>query len=186
MPANDNEAAAPAGESRRPNPEAIAWYVGEAQRLLEDQQRRAESLRTRGGQVAGFGAAVLALIGGNVSGLLGPLDGAARTVAGIGLVVGSLLLAIAVTAAAWGALRPRVFIEISAEEIFRFASKRFLVEPDLWRVQVRSIHSLGRATRSVQEAADSAAAAIAWALLAFLAGLGFAFISIATLIIESI
>jgi hypothetical protein len=38
-----------------PNPAAIAWYVEEAQRLLEEQQRRAESLRTRGGQLAGFG-----------------------------------------------------------------------------------------------------------------------------------
>jgi hypothetical protein len=53
-----------------PNPEAIAWYVEEAQRLLEDQQRRAESLRTRGGQVAGFGAVFLALIGGNATKIL--------------------------------------------------------------------------------------------------------------------
>lgn len=65
MPSNDNETATLAGESRRPNPEAIAWYVEEAQRLLEDQQRWVESLRTRGGQIAGFGAAVLALIGSN-------------------------------------------------------------------------------------------------------------------------
>ena len=62
MHASDSEGAAPpAGEAPRPNPEAIAWYVEEAQRLLEDQQRRAESLRTRGGQIAGFGAAVLAV-----------------------------------------------------------------------------------------------------------------------------
>lgn len=53
-----------------PNPDAIAWYVEEAQRLLEDQQRRAESLKTRGGQVSGFGAAVLALVGGNATAIL--------------------------------------------------------------------------------------------------------------------
>jgi len=49
-------------------------HVEEAQRLLEDQQRRAESLRTRGGQIAGFGAAVLALIGGNATSLLAACD----------------------------------------------------------------------------------------------------------------
>jgi hypothetical protein len=54
-----------------PNPAAIAWYVEEAQRLLEDQQRRAESLRARAGQIAGFGAAVFALIGGNAATILG-------------------------------------------------------------------------------------------------------------------
>lgn len=62
-----------AAEPGEPNPEAIAWYVEEAQHLLEDQQRRAESLRTRGGQIAGFGATVLALIGGNASQLVGVL-----------------------------------------------------------------------------------------------------------------
>lgn len=186
MPANDNETATPVGEPRQPNPEAIAWYVEEAQRLLEDQQRRAESLRTRGGQVAGFGAAVLALIGGNAGGLLAGLNGAARIAAGVELVIAALLLTTAVATAIWGALRPRVFADISADEIFRFTSERFLVEPDLWRVQVRSLHSLGRMTRSVQGAADSAATAIARALFVFLAGLGFSFIAIATLIVESI
>jgi hypothetical protein len=44
-----------------PNSEAIAWYVEESQRLLEVQQRRAESLPTRAGQIAGFGAVLLAI-----------------------------------------------------------------------------------------------------------------------------
>ncbi len=35
-----------------PNSEAIAWYAEEGRRLLEEQQRRAESLRTRGDQIA--------------------------------------------------------------------------------------------------------------------------------------
>jgi hypothetical protein len=37
-----------------PDSEAIAWYVEERQRLLEDQQRRVESLQTRAAQIAGF------------------------------------------------------------------------------------------------------------------------------------
>jgi hypothetical protein len=44
--------------------------VEEGQRLLEEQQRRAESLQTRAGQIAGFGAVLLALIGGNAAAIL--------------------------------------------------------------------------------------------------------------------
>ena len=96
MHASGDESCTAAGESRRSNPEAIAWYVGEAQRLLEDQQRRAESLRTRGGQIAGFGAAVLALIGGNAGELLHGLDGAAHVIADFSLIGATLCLAAAV------------------------------------------------------------------------------------------
>jgi hypothetical protein len=147
MHGSEGESAAPAGgESRRPNPEAIAWYVEEAQRLLEDQQRRAESLRTRGGQVAGFGAAVLALIGGNVTELLAALDGLAQVVADGALIGAFLCLAAAVAIAIWGALRPKAVADISAEEILTYASGPFLTEPDLWRVHVRSLYALHYAT----------------------------------------
>jgi protein subunit release factor B len=61
-----------------PNSEAIAWYVEESQRLLEEQQRRAESLQTRAGQIAGFGAVLLALIGRNAATILHELHGVAR------------------------------------------------------------------------------------------------------------
>lgn len=118
-----------AGGPRRPNPEAIAWYVEEAQRLLEDQQRRAESLRTRGGQIAGFGAAVLALIVGSMFGLLGELGEGTRVIVGVELGMAGLLLAVAVATAIWGTLRPRGFAEISAEEIFRFTAEPFLLSP---------------------------------------------------------
>lgn len=110
-------------ESRGRNPEATAWYVQEAQRLLEDQQRRAESLRTRGGQIAGFGAAVLALIGGNVAHLLGSLASVVRIAARVELVAAAFLLTVAVATAIWGALRPKVFAGTSAKEIFRFIAK---------------------------------------------------------------
>ena len=81
MHASGSEGAAPpGGEAPRPNPEAIAWYVEEAQRLLEDQQRSMESLRTRGGQLAAFGAAVLALVGGNAGQLIEAVKGPAQAV----------------------------------------------------------------------------------------------------------
>lgn len=45
------------------NPEAIAWYLVRSEGLLEELRKRVESLRTHGGQLAGFSGAVLALAG---------------------------------------------------------------------------------------------------------------------------
>ena len=168
------------------NPEAIAWYVEEAQRVLEDQQRRAESLRTRGGQIAGFGATVLALIGGNVTRLLDALDGAQRTVVGVGFIAAALCLAAAVAVAIWGTLKLKTYASISSDELRLYGTDRFLNEPDLWRVHVRSLHGLEDATASAQDAGNSAAKAIEWSLRAFLAGLGFSLVAIVILTSELI
>lgn len=168
------------------NPDAIAWYVEESQRVLEDQQRRAESLRTRGGQIAGFGAAVLALFGGNVTKLLDALDGSARTAVGIDFIVAALCLAMAVAVAIWGTLKPKTYAAISSDELWLYGTDRFLNEPDLWRVHVRSLHGLEEATASAQDAGNSAAKAIEWALRTFLAGLGFSLVAIVILILELI
>jgi hypothetical protein len=169
-----------------PNPAAIAWYVEEAQRLLEDQQRRAESLRTRGGQVAGFAAAVLALIGGNAGAILGASESPARLVISAALAAAVICLAAAVVIAVWGVIRPRPFAVINADEIANYTSERFLGEPDLWRVHIRSLRGLETATRQAEEEGNAAAKAIARALYAFLTGLGFSLISLGTLIAELI
>jgi hypothetical protein len=169
-----------------PNPAAIAWYVEEAQRLLEDQQRRAESLRTRGAQVAGFGAAVLALIGGNAGTVLSTSQGSARVVVGVALLAALVCLTAAVAVAIWGVILPRSFAVLAAREIANYASDRFLAEPDLWRVHIRSLRALEEATREAQEDGNDAAEAILISLYLFLAGLGFSLISLGTLIVELI
>jgi hypothetical protein len=177
---------AAAGDPPPPNPEAIAWYVEEAQRLLEDQQRRAESLRTRGGQVAGFAAAVLALIGGNANDLVASLDGVARVVADVCLLAAAFCLAAAVMIAIWGALRPRAFAGISAEEIVTYTSDPFLTEVDLWRVHVRSLYAIYHATADAEETSSLAVKAVERSFVAFLMGLGFSLLAIATLLVELI
>ncbi|MGN6276207.1 MAG: hypothetical protein ACTHNP_09815 [Solirubrobacterales bacterium] len=106
----------------KPNPAAIAWYVEEAQRLLEDQQRRAESLRTRAGQIAGFGAAVFALIGSNAAAILGATEGFSRAAAGVMLFAAAIYLAVSVAVAIWGATRPQPFGGLAADEIKVYAS----------------------------------------------------------------
>jgi Rrf2 family transcriptional regulator, cysteine metabolism repressor len=169
-----------------PNPAAIAWYVQEAQRLLEDQQRRAESFKTRGGQVAGFSAAVLALIGGNAGAILGASEGPVRLAIGVALLAAIVCLATAVAIAVWGVIKSRPFIAINANEIANYTSERFLSEPELWRVHLRSLRALETATRQAEDEGSAAAEAIARALYAFLIGLGFSLISLGTLIAELI
>ena len=170
----------------RPNADAIAWYVEEAQRLLEDQQRRAESLKARGGQLAGFGAAVLALIGGSVATILDATEGSARVAIGLTLLLGVFFLAAAVAVAIWGVMRPWPLAALAADEIRIYASERFLEEPELWRVHVRSLRALEGLARETQRERNAAAAAIGISLYAFLAGLGFSLISLGTLIVELI
>lgn len=169
-----------------PNPAAVAWYVEEAQRLLEDQQRRAESLRARGGQVAGFGAAVLALIGGNAGVILRATEGSARVAVGGALLAAAVCLVASVVIAIWGVIKPWTFATITAVEIANYRSDRFLYEPDLWRVHIRSLKALETATRQTEEEGNIAAKAIARALYVFLVGLAFSLISLGTLIVELI
>jgi hypothetical protein len=168
------------------NSKAVAWYVEEAQRLLEDQQRRAESLRTRGGQIAGFGAVFLALIGGNAAKILHESHGCDRTAIGVTLIIAAICLVASVAVAVVGVIKPQSYAAISADEISNYLSDRFLSEPDLWRVHVRSLRALEVATKDAQEGGNAAAKAINISLYAFLGGLGFSVIAIGTLIVELI
>jgi hypothetical protein len=168
------------------NSEAIAWYVEEAQRLLEEQQRRVESLRTRGGQIAGFGALFLALIGGNATRILGEAHGEAKTVIAVTLIVAALCLIVSVAVAAIGANKPGSYTTVRADEIASFLTQPFLDAPELWRVQVRSLRALEAAAANAQEGGDDALKSITVSLYAFLAGLGFAVVSVGLLIWELI
>lgn len=134
--------------------------------------------------MAGFGAAVLALIGGNSTLLLEAVHGHLRLVVGMSLLAGTLSLGIAVAIAIFGTLRPGAHAAVSAYETAHYASERFLAERELWRLHVRSLHSLNFAIMVAQEASRSAARAVEWSLRAFLAGLGLSLLAIAILIVE--
>jgi hypothetical protein len=85
-----------------------------------------------------------------------------------------------------GVILPRPFAAIAADEIANYTSDRFLAEPDLWRVQIRSLRALEKATRETEEGANAAAAAVKISLYGFLTGLAFSLISLGTLILEMI
>lgn len=153
---------------------------------MEDQQRRAESLRSRGGQIAGFGAAVLALIGGNTPAILEVTEKGSRAVIGLELSAAAICLGVAVASAIWGVIRPQPFASLAADEIAIYTSDRFLTEPELWRVHLRALRALEALARHAQNDGNAAAEAIARSLYAFMFGLGFSLIALGTLIIELI
>jgi len=168
------------------NSEVIAWYVEESQRLLEDQQRRAESLRTRGGQIAGFGALLLAVIGGNATRILGESHGAARTGIAVMLIAATLCLAVSIAVSVIGVNRPRSYATISSEEIANYLTNSFLDAPELWPVHVRSLRSLKKAAEDAQEGGNDALKSITVSLYAFLVGLAFTVVAVAILTVELI
>jgi len=136
--------------------------------------------------VAGFGAVFLALIGANAAQILEDVGSFAGAVVGVAMICAFLCLAASVVIAVMGVIKPQPFASISADEISNYLSDRFLTEPDLWRVHVRSLRALETATRDAQAGGNSAAEAINRSLYAFLAGLGFSVLAIGTLILELI
>ncbi|HEY2052759.1 MAG TPA: hypothetical protein VGH14_02370 [Solirubrobacterales bacterium] len=153
------------------NPEAIAWYLERSEGLLGDLREQVQSLRVRGGQIAGFSGAVLALAGANVPSILQALHGAARGSAGISLLIGVLLLVGALVAGLRGTLVPELVSEISGAEVANYRTERFTHEPDLWRIHLRTIHGLLDLVEKTTVQGDEAARAVRKAEHLFLSGL---------------
>lgn len=172
-------------ELQKPNPDAIAWYVSQAESTLADLHWRVQSLRSRAGQLAGFAAAVVALVGGNASRILDPLSGAPRDIAGITLLVATILLVLAMGNTILGApFRPQLVSDISGREIANYATMRFTHEPDLWRIHVRTIKGLLVSIDNTTKVGDRAVATLRRASLLFLMGLFSVGFALAIFLIE--
>ncbi|HEX3361564.1 MAG TPA: hypothetical protein VHS74_11285 [Solirubrobacterales bacterium] len=166
-----------------PNPEAIAWYLQKSEGLLADLREELRSLRTRGGQLAGFSGAVLALAGANAEPILHSLDGLARDIAGASLLAGFMFLVVSLGVALRGTLLPRPVSDISPAEVANFTTNRFTREADLWRIHVRAIHTLSLSIESVIRQADLVERVLGKAEYFFLAGLFTVGAALATLVV---
>jgi hypothetical protein len=166
------------------NPEAIAWYLKRSEDLLDDLRDQIQSLRTRGGQLAGFSGAILALAGANTVSGLDALDGASRGYAAFSLSVGVFLLVAALVTALRGTLVPELVSDLSIHEVANYTSDRFTREPDLWRVHVRAIRTLLSLIESATEKGDEVARVVERAEIFFLVGLFSVGVSFATVIAE--
>jgi hypothetical protein len=154
-----------------PNPDAIAWYVKRSEDLLEDLRDRVRLLRIRGGQLVGFSGAVLALAGANVVSVLDGLHGVPRDCAGVLLLIGVLMLVASLVTALGGTPAPRFAADLSAEEVANYTADRFIREPELWRVHVRTIRGLLGEIEAITRESDQAARAVRKAEYLFLTGL---------------
>jgi hypothetical protein len=163
------------------NPEAIAWYLAKSEALLDDLRERAASLRIRGGQIAGFSGAVLALAGANIESVLGGLHGPARGFAGGSILLGVLFLVASLVIVLRGTVLP-TFSAVSTEEVANYVDERFTNEPDLWRVHLRTINGLLENIERDTERGDRSEQAVGIAEYFFFAGLFSVGIAFATLI----
>jgi hypothetical protein len=169
--------------SRRPNPEAIAWYLARSERLLDDLRERFRALLSRCGQLAGFSGAVLALVGANAHSILASLHDGTRKAAGLSLLFGSFALIAAFVTALRGSAVPRGVSDVSAREAAGYLLPRFTSEPDLWRVQLRTVKALVTAIDATTQQVDAINRAVAWATRFFLAGLAAVGIALAILVL---
>ena len=166
------------------NPEAIAWYLERSERLLGELRERTLSLRARGAQLAGFAGAVLALAGANVDSVLGSLGGVPRDCAGGSLLVGILLLVACLLVVLRGTVFPESISIISANEVANYLTERFIAEPDLWRMHLRTIHGLLDLIELTTNQGDDAERSLRKAEYFFFAGLLAVAAAFATFIVE--
>jgi hypothetical protein len=123
-------------------PESVEWITSNALTLLEDQQRRAESLQTRGGQVAGFAGAAVALgapIGIRAAKHLDGLD--QKVVLGI-YFLAATALALTIAFSLYFVLRPVEHKALGAAEIKEYIDDpRFLTQTPA-EIQFRTLKGL--------------------------------------------
>jgi hypothetical protein len=82
-----------------------------------------------------------------------------------------------------GALLPQLVSALSTEEVANYATERFVEEPDLWRVHLRSIRGLLLTIESATHLGDRAARAVRRAERFFFAGLSLVGIALGMLVI---
>lgn len=164
------------------NPQAIAWYLKRSEILLDDLGERLQFLYTRSGQLAGFAGAVLALAAANAESMLAALHGAARVCAGAALLAGALSLVAAFMAGLQGARLRRSVSDLSAQEVANYVTDRFVEEPDLWRVHLRTIRGLLRSINLTTRLGDQAARSVGRAERFLFAGLSLVGVALTILV----
>jgi hypothetical protein len=129
----------PLPENHRPD--SIEWITASAMRMLEDQQRRAESLQTRAAQIAGFAGATVALaapLGRKVT------NGSQHfeTLGAVLYFTGSAALALTIVFSIIFVLRTVYFYALGEKEIGHYIEdERFLVQTPA-EIQFRTLKSI--------------------------------------------
>ncbi|HEX3361803.1 MAG TPA: hypothetical protein VHS74_12485 [Solirubrobacterales bacterium] len=151
-------------------PEAVEWITASALRMLEDQQRRTESLQTRAGQVAGFAGAAVAL--GAPLGLKvtqGPQH--LETLGAILYFAGAAALALTIVFAVLFVLKPVDFYALGEKEIGHYIEDPRFVTQTPAEIQFRTLKATRPAVARYESANASKAFWLRVSAYLFLAGL---------------
>lgn len=92
------------------------------------------------------------------------------------------MIAAFATALRGAVLPPLLVSDLSAKEVANYASDRFLEEPDLWRVHLRTIRALVLSIELTTRLGDKAARAVSRAQRFFFAGLSLVGIALGILV----
>lgn len=152
-------------------PESVGWITSNALTLLEDQQRRAESLQTRAAQVAGFAGATVALGAPLGKTALGHLDGVDQTVTAILYFAGALALALTIIFSVVFVLIPVRHYAIPASEIGHYINDSRFVTQSPAEIQFRTLKSIRPAAERYETVNATKATWLKVSAILFLIGL---------------
>jgi len=153
------------------NPKSVEWITSNATALLDDQQRRAESLQTRAAQIAGFAGATVALGAPLARQALGSLDGCAQTVTAILYFAGTGALALTILLSVLFVLRPRRHYAIGASEIQKYTTDSRFVTQDPSEIQFRTTKAIYKAVKRYEVVNKTKATLLTATAILFLFGL---------------
>lgn len=151
--------------------DSVAWITSNALALLDDQQRRAESLQTRAAQIAGFAGATVALGAPVGVEALGRLDGCDQIVAAGLYFAGVAALAATIVLSVVFVLIPVSHYAIQASEIGHYINDERFVTQAPPEMQFRTLKGIHPAAERYEEVNATKAQWLKIASLLFLAGL---------------
>lgn len=164
--------------------ETVAWNASNALNILDDQQRRAESLQTRAGQIAGFAGATVALGAPLAGDALQCMEGVPLVITSIAYFAAIACLAITIFCSVFFVMRPRMHYGIQASEIKKYATEEAFMTEKPAAVQIRTMKSIHKVVRRYEENNEVKANWLTRSGGFFLSGLLLTIVVVVTLAIE--
>jgi uncharacterized membrane protein YjfL (UPF0719 family) len=168
------------------NAETVAWNAANSLNVLGDQQRRAESLQTRAGQIAGFAGATVALGAPIARDVLGCLEGIGLIVVATAYFVGTACLALTIFCSVFFVMRPRMHYGIQASEIKRYATEEPFMTQKPAAIQIRTMKAVYKVVTRYEENNEIKANWLTRSAALFLVGLLLTIAVVATMAVENL
>lgn len=153
------------------NEQSVDWITANAAAILDDQQRRSESLQTRAAQVAGFAGATVALSGPLAHRALKDFSGTLEALAAVCYFGGTVALAAAIVVSVVWVLRPVSHLALGAAEVGHYVEDpRFRMQSPA-EIQIRTLKALRKGVERYERVNRTKAACLKISAGLFLLGL---------------